>query len=521
MTMYLSRRRFLGGLGAAVSLPAMQACLPGFERRPSSVSTPSRLVVAQSADPAGLHPLLETGLVEASAYGNLYDPLVTRDLDGQLVPGLAESWERRDDRTWAFRLRPGVTFHDGEPFDATSVRFTIEKLLDPVSSSPIRAQLDAIDHVETPDAQTAVIVMKRPFAPLLAELTQLMMLPPVYTERVGFAALAERPNGTGPYRLTERVRDERIVLEAYDGHWQGAPPVRTVELHPMPETSTRMTVMRTGEADFAVNVPPDQAPILEREGLAVVGRPGVQALYIRLHARKPPLDDVRVRRAIVHAIDVDQIVASIYGGRARRITGPYPPEVFGYDVAAPLPAYDPELARTLLRQASVVPGTEIVFESPKGRYPKDDLVTVAVAGFLERVGLRVQLQVLEWGTYLKKIQAGDGEHLFLLAGTNRSFDPHFTIARLYGNGSVLGRVYYGNAEIDALAARAATELDPERRRSLYGNILAMLRGDVPAVWIAQLDDLYAIRPGVAWQPRADSLIRARDFELELSRPSRS
>ena len=171
--------------------------------------------MAQGADPAGLHPLLETGLVEASAYGNLYDPLVTHDPDGRLVPGLAESWERRDDRSWEFRLRPGVTFHDGEAFDATSVRFTIEQLLDPAKSSPIRAQLDAIDHVETPDPHTAVIVTKRPFAPLLAELTQLMMLPPAYTERVGFSALAERPNGTGPYRLVERIHDERIVLEGH------------------------------------------------------------------------------------------------------------------------------------------------------------------------------------------------------------------------------------------------------------------------------------------------------------------
>jgi peptide/nickel transport system substrate-binding protein len=515
MTLHLTRRRFLAGLGAGIALPALQACLPRLGRRPQGTPSPSRLVVALGAEPAGLHPLLETGLVEASAYGNLYDPLVTHDPDGRLVPALAEAWEQRDERCLAFRLRPGVTFQDGEPFDAASVRFTIETLLDPATASPIRAQLDAIDRVETPDPRTAVIVTKRPFAPLLAELTQLMMLPPAYTHRVGVAALAERPNGTGPYRLAERVRDDRIVLEAHDGHWRGGPDVRTVVLRTLPETSTRMTVLRTGEADVAVNVPTDQAPVLQHHGLTVVGRPGVQALYVRLHARKPPLDDVRVRRAIVHAVDVDRIVASIYGGRARRISGPYPPEVFAYDDTAPLPAYDPELARALLREAGVSPGTEIVFEAPKGRYPKDDLVTVAVAGFLERVGLRVQIRVMEWSAYLKKIQAGDGEHLFLLAGTNRTFDPHFTITRLYGNGSAFGRHYYGNGEIDPLAAKAASEIDVERRAALYGSILTTLRADVPALWLAQLDDLYALRPGVAWQPRADSLLSARDFDLQL------
>jgi peptide/nickel transport system substrate-binding protein len=268
-----------------------------------------------------------------------------------------------------------------------------------------------------------------------------------------------------------------------------------------------MAAVRTGQVDLAVNVPFEQVSTLQREGIQVVDRPGVQALYVRLHARKPPLDDVRVRRAIVHAVDVDQIITSLYGGRARRINGPYPPEVFAYDVAAPLPSHDPELSRALLRQAGIAEGTEIVFEAPQGRYPKDDQVTLAVAGYLERVGLRVQLRSLEWAAYLKKVQAGDGEHLFLLAGTNRTFDPHFTITRLYATSGAFGRAYYGNPEIDTLAAAAAAEVDAERRCDLYHDILARLRTDVPALWLAQLDDLYAVRPGLEWQPRADSLLK--------------
>lgn len=251
--------------------------------------------------------------------------------------------------------------------------------------------------------------------------------------------------------------------------------------------------------------------LLEREGLTVVGRPGVQALYVRLHARKPPLDDVRVRHAIVHAVDVDQIMATLYGGRARRITGPYPPEVLGYDATAPLPAYDPNLARELLRQAGVAEGTEIVFEAPRGRYPQDDQIALAVAGFLERVGLRVRLRAIEWGAYLRKIQAGDGGHLFLLAGTNRTFDPHFTITRLYGSSSLFGWGYYGNPEIDPLATEAAAERNLERRRALSGQILAILRADAPALWLAQLDDLYALRAGLEWEPRADSLVWPREI----------
>lgn len=503
----INRRSLLAGIGAGVALPILQACLPQSLARLGRPTPPrERLVIVQGADPATLHPLLETGLVEASAYGCFYDSLVTHDVDGKLIPALAESWEQRDARTWVFRLRPGVTFHDGEPFDSASVRFTLERLLDPASSSPIRVQLDAIERVETPDPQTAVIVTKQPFAPLIAELTQLMMLPPAHTARVGFAALADQPNGTGAFRFVERVRDERIVLEANAQSWAGPPSVKRLELRPAPETTTRMAMVRSGQADLATNVPVDQAATLEREGLRVVGRAGVQALYLRLHARKPPLDDVRVRQAITHAVDVDQIIATLYGGRARRLSGPYPPEVLGYDVAAPLPAYDPELARSLLRQAGVADGTALVLETPQGRYPKDEQVALALAGFLERVGLRVQIRTVEWAAYLKKIQAGDGEHLFLLAGANRTFDPHFTIVRLYASTSAFGKAYYGNPEIDVLAAEAAAEQDSARRGALYGRILATLRADAPALWIAQLDDVYAMRPGVAWLPRADSLL---------------
>jgi peptide/nickel transport system substrate-binding protein len=466
-------------------------------------------VVAQGADPASLHPLLETGLVEASAYGNIYDPLVTLDAEGGLAPALAESWEQRDDRSWVFRLRSEVTFHDGEAFNSESVRFTIETLLDPSNSSPIRAQLDAIERVETPDTRTAVIVTKQPFAPLIAELTQLMMIPKAHTERIGFGALASQPNGTGAFRFVERVRDERIVLETNGQNWSGMPGTKRVEIRPIPETATRMASVRAGRADLAVNVPVDHLPTLEREGIGVVGRPGVQALYVRLHTRKPPLDDVRVRQAIAHAVDVEQIIAALFGGRARRITGPYPPEVLGYDTTAPLPAYDPDLARALLREASMADGTTLVFETPQGRYPQEAQVALAIAGFLEKVGLRVELRTTEWGAYLKKLQAGDGEHLFLLAGTNRTFDPHFTIVRLYGSGSAFGRAYYGNPEIDPLAAQAAAEMDPDRRLVLYGRILEMLRADVLALWLAQLDDLYAVRPNVHWQPRADSLLWLR------------
>ena len=494
------RRTFLRGAAALAFAGPLAAACSKFGGRPRA------LVVALAADPAGLNPLLQTGLVEASVWTNLYDPLVFPDADGRPEPALASSWRAFDERTWEFRLRPGVTFHNGEPCDAEAVRATVETLLDPATGSPVRAQLGAIERVETPEPLVARIVTREPFAPVLAELTALPILPPRHTAAVGMDGLGERPVGTGPFRFVERVRDDRIVLEAHRGHWRGAPAVERLVLRPIPDPATRLAAVRAGEVDLASGLAADQTPALTRQGLQVLARPGVQTLYLRLHARRPPLDDVRVRRALAHAIDVDRIITTLYGGRARRVAAPFPPDVFGYDPAAAPTPYDPARARALLSEAGQADGLRLTLEAPRGRYPRDDQLPQAVTAFWQDVGVVVETRVVEWAAYLQKVNAGGGEDVFLLAGTNRTFDPHFTMTRLYATGSSFGRDYYGNGAIDPLAAEAAATLDPDRRRALYHGLLAILRDDVPAIWLTQLDDLYGARPDLAWQPRADSLL---------------
>jgi peptide/nickel transport system substrate-binding protein len=458
----------------------------------------SSLRVALPADPASLNPLIQTGLVEASVRMNVFDGLATLDADGAVQPALAESWEVLDDRTWEFRLRPGVTFHNGEPFDSTAVRFTVETMLDPASRSPVRAQLAAIDHVETPDPLIARIVTQQPFPPLLAELTALAILPPGHTASVGMDGLDRRPVGTGPYRFVEWVQDERIALEADRDHWRGVPSIDQVTSLSIPENATRLAALQAGQVDLATNVTADQVSSLNNRGLQVLARPGIQTLYLRLNARRPPLDDVRVRRALACAIDVDTIIATLYGGHARRVAAPFPPDVFGYDAGATPVAYDPDRARALLAEAGHDAGITLTFETPQGRYPGDAQVPLAIAGDLEKVGVQARLMVVEWAAYLQKVTAGQGEDRFLLAGTNRTFDPHFAFARLYAGASSFGRDYYGRADIDPLVAEAATTLDRERREALYHRLLDILRADVPAVWLAQLDDIYGARlPGKA------------------------
>ena len=495
----IGRRGFLGALAGLALTPWLISGCSSLRRQGSS------LTVGIGADPAGLNPLLQTGLVEASAWSNVYDPLIWLDEDGQQRPGLAESWTFLDDRTLELRLRSGVRFQDGTTFDAAAVRTTVEAMLDPANASPVRAQLGAIERVEAPSSDVARIVTRQPFAPLISELTQLPILSPTQLQAVGMNGLNERPSGTGPYRLVEWQHDDRLVLEAYDGHWRGAPPISRVVLRSIPDNGTRIAALQTGQVDLAVNVPADQLGPLQQAGLQVVTRPGIQTLYLRLHARRPPLDDPRVRRAVAHAIDVERLIAALYGGLARRVNAPYPPEVFGSDDAPP-PAYDPGRARELLADAGHANDLRLSVEGPVGRYPRDDQLPTAIAGQLAAVGIQLDVRAVEWGTYLQRVQAGQGPDMFLLAGTNRTFDPHFTMSRLYASTSSFGRDYYGNAAIDQPIAQAAATLDETQRRALYSSVLTTLRNDVPAIWLAQLDDVYVARSGLRWAARADSLL---------------
>jgi peptide/nickel transport system substrate-binding protein len=497
-----SRRAFIQCAAALALGPALAGCIP--VPRPSPLAR--GLIIGLGAEPAGLDPLQQTGLIEASVYANVFDPLLMLDRDGALQPALAESYRPLDSRTWEFRLRSGIRFHNGEPFDSASVRATVERMLDPAVKSPVRAQLASIERVETPDPGTAIVVTRQPFAPLLSELSALMMLPPQTLLQSDPDTLDQRPIGTGPFRFAEWLPGQRVVLTAEPSHWRGTPSVSRLEFRSIPEDSARLIALRAGELDLATGVPAQAVHEIASRGIRVVDRPGIQTLYLRLNARKPPLDDRRVRQALALAVNADEIITTLYGGRARRVNGPYPPEVFAYDSSAPPQAYDPQRARALLREAGLEPGAQLVLESPRGRYPADLEVAQALVGYFAAVGLRVDLRTVEWGAYLAKVQGGQGEHLFLLAGTNRTFDPHFTLARLYANASLFGQYYYGNARIDELAGQAAASLDSQQRRARYAAILAMLRDDVPAIWLAQLNDIYGVSGLAEWAPRADSLL---------------
>jgi peptide/nickel transport system substrate-binding protein len=225
-----------------------------------SAQPQAELRVALPWTPENLDPTMNLSSIRAAVGVSLFDSLVGRDGENRIVPQLAESWKRLDDTTWQFKLRKGVVFHDGEPFNAEAVRFTIQRVLDPNQKSPNRANLGEISRVDVLDDSTVNLVTQRPYAPLLNRLIDFPIVPARYTADKGDKALALRPVGTGPFKFVELVKDDHLIVEAFDRHWRGVPKLRRIVFKPIPEPFTRAAALRNNEVDLITTVPPNSGP---------------------------------------------------------------------------------------------------------------------------------------------------------------------------------------------------------------------------------------------------------------------
>jgi peptide/nickel transport system substrate-binding protein len=226
-------------------LVLLALALAGITVGPAAAQAPGEVRVALPWTPENLDPTVNLSSIRAKVGVSLFDSLVGRDPENRLMPQLAESWKALDDLTLQLKLRRGVVFHNGEPFNAEAVRFTVERVLDPNQKSPNRANVAEVARVDVIDDYTINLVLRQPYAPLLNRLIDFPIVPPRYTAEKGNQGLALRPVGTGPFRFVELVKDDHLILEAFDRHWRGAPKIRRIVYKPSrarpPCATTRST----------------------------------------------------------------------------------------------------------------------------------------------------------------------------------------------------------------------------------------------------------------------------------------
>jgi len=222
------------------------------------------LRVAIPWTPEKLDPTMNLSSFRAMVGVSMFDSLVGRDTENRIVPQLAESWRFVDDVTLQLKLRKGVVFHDGEPFNAEAVRFTFQRVLDPEQKSPNRANVGEIARIDVVDDYTVNLVTRQPYAPLVNRLLDFAIAPPKYVAEKGNPGIALKPVGTGPYRFVELIKDDRMVVEAFDRHWRGAPKIKRIIYKPIPEPFTRAAALRNNEVDLVTTLRPSLARELEK-----------------------------------------------------------------------------------------------------------------------------------------------------------------------------------------------------------------------------------------------------------------
>jgi peptide/nickel transport system substrate-binding protein len=469
------------------------------------------VVIGLGAEPRTLLAVTIVDWTTNNMLEHIYDRLLDRDPKTfKPRPMLAESWRIVNDTTWEFRLRRGVKFHNGEPFTAESVKATIDYALDPASKSHYAsaAYWGPIKEVRVVDEHTVRFVTKQPWPNLVdhASLTNSLMMPAKALREQGPQKLAQQPIGTGPFRFVEWKRDERLVLERNPDYWQGPADVARVTFRFIPEFSARLAALLSGEIDIMKDVPPHAAEAVERSGRARVRATVSSRInYLALVNLKPgPMQDVRVRRAMNHAVDVDELIAQVLRGRATRMCGPLAPANVDY---APAECYrhDPARAQALFREAGVDPAKlALTLDTPSGRYPLDKDVSLAIAAQLQRLGIKVNVVVNEWGTHLDKIKNRNTGDMFFL-GWGPALHGQGTIQPLFRHDQTYAS-YGNNKLVDEKVARAVTILDPKGRAEAYAELQRLLRDEAPWVFLWQQHDLYGVASHVEWTPRADEKV---------------
>ncbi len=492
------------------------ATAPSAEATPTSPPEPKKggtLVFGQISDAYELgNPPKSGGLTSYYPINEMFERLVVVQADGSQRPQLAESWESSEDLlSWTFHLREGVKFHDGTPFDAEAVRFTYEDRLMNPDHSLVAAQYQAgIKDVEVVDDHTVRFHLNYVNSHFIAQLVSDMravMMSPAAAEKYG-EDLALHPVGTGPFRFVEWVPDEQIVLERNEEYWGGPPNLDRIIYKVVPDTQTQLIELEEGTLHISWNFPFEHLQELE-ENPEIRVESGVQnATYgLWFNTQRAPFDDVRVRKAVTLAVDVDTIVETVAAGLMDRAEGPVPVSVSTHDPTLEIPKYDPEEAKRILAELGWEPGPDGILQKDGQPFTvhmiwtevvtsKDKEIGEVVQRYLTELGLDVRMELMDWSTFSPVRRDRDYDICWMQVGP-RPPDPALTTLDLgLRCGALLNDSDYCNEDFDAIMLEAASTIDPEEQARLYSEAQQMAIDGYAGIYIGNTYMFMAIRDEV-------------------------
>jgi peptide/nickel transport system substrate-binding protein len=489
------RRAALCVLGLAVGALASAA--------PASAQPAGEVKIGLAAEPNTFDPHLTVGRNTQIFVVNVYDGLTARDAQGNLVPALAESWKRLNPTTWQFALRKGVKFHNGDDFNADAVKFTLDRAINPETKATIISELSTIAQVEVVNPSTVNVVTKTPDFLLPVRLGELfgLMLSPRHTTAAGKEAIATRPNGTGPFKLVSWTKNEQMVLEANEGYWRGAPKVKRIVVRPILEDAARIAALQAGEVDLIAPVPHARIAELRRNDKLVIKTIAAPRIFhVTVDVRKPPFDNVKVRQALNHAVDVNAILRGLYFGHGTRLATVVDKNALGYDPSVQPYAYDVNRAKALLAEAGSPNGLDTEFDSFTGSIADHSKPAEAIVAFLAKAGVRAKQNVFEFAAFGPRRVQNKTAPLFIYSIGNAYLEPSWVIRWMTQGG--LG-MHYKNPKLDEMLTRIEATDDPKKRAPLYSDVQKLLKDEAPFIFLFQADAAFGMSTRVDYTPRPD------------------
>ncbi len=512
----------------SVTLTALMALWLGLGAAPSiAADDPPRdetVILAFTSDIQTLDPhdhILRLGII--TMY-HLFDNLVVRNLDtGKIVPHLATSWKAVDDTTWEFKLRDDVVFHNGEKFTAQTVKFNYDRILNPDNKLPQRSNHKEIKSVEVVDDHTVRFTTHRPYPIMLERMQNFQMVPEKYLTDKGKAHIAEHPVGTGPYKFIRWTRGQELVFERNDQYWGPKPALKYAKIRVIPDKATQIAELLAGGVDIVRALPPDQIEVVNGSGKAShLIAPILRTAFLQLDSvgrtGKHPVQDVRVRRAMNHAVNIDGYIQYILNGEADRTATVINPKAFGYDASITPYEYDPDKARALLKEAGYPNGFELRFRSGLSSVePGAEQTSQAIAADLEKVGIKVTIDLMnEVGPYVTQVKEGKAGPMFLWSwGYYSVFDADGILYDLFHCGGLNEKgqpndtpwAYYCNPEMDKWIAEARGTIDAAKRQELYSKIQKKLHEDAAHIYKWGLHGIWGVSKRITWKAPIDEIDR--------------
>ncbi|UTR16394.1 glutathione ABC transporter substrate-binding protein [Salipaludibacillus sp. LMS25] len=487
----------------------------------------TNLVIGTLSDAEAMDPHNSTDLPSSNVQTNIFETLLSQTEDMELEPLLATEWEATADDVWEFKLREGVTFHDGSEFNAEVVKANIDRILDEDVASPRALLYNMVEEVVVVDDYTVEFHTEYPFAPLPSHLAHngggMISLEAIEADYAAMedgeqpgSYINENPIGTGFFKFEEWQTGNRVELVRNDDYWGELAKVESVTFKVVPEDLTRIAELETGEAHiiFPVN-PSDKALVENTEGVDVYEAESLSLSYVGFNLQKEPFDDPLVRQALSMAINKEDIITGVLEGTGTPAVGPIGEQVFGFsDEVESLP-YDPERAQELLAEAGYEDGFETTLWTNDNRERED--IAELVQSQLAVIGVDVKIEVLEWGAYLEN--TAEGKHdMFILGWVTATGDADYGMHALFHTdhlGEAGNRTFIENEELDKLLDQAREERDEATREALYKEAMEIVVDESPMIYLYHQTYLVGVRDEVKgfWK-HPNGLYQIQDVAIE-------